>query len=232
MDKVAIITAGGSGMGAAAARRLADEGFKVAILSPSGKGEQLAAELGGFGVTGSNQSGDDLARLVDAVMARWGRIDALVNSAGHGPRGGILDLTDEDWHLGMETYLLGAVRPTRLVTPIMQVQKGGAIVNISTFAAFEPDPAFPTSAVFRAGLASFTKLFSDKYAADNIRMNNVLPGFIDSFPAKPEIEARIPLGRYGKVEEVAELIALLASARGAYITGQNIRIDGGITRSV
>ncbi|MCW0183206.1 MAG: SDR family oxidoreductase [Zavarzinia sp.] len=232
MDKVAIITAGGSGMGAAAVRRLADEGFKVAILSPSGKGEQLAAELGGLGVTGSNQSGDDLARLVDAVMARWGRVDALVNSAGHGPRGGILDLTDEDWQLGMETYLLGAVRPTRLVTPIMQAQKGGAIVNISTFAAFEPDPAFPTSAVFRAGLASFTKLFSDKYAADNIRMNNVLPGFIDSFPAKPEIEARIPLGRYGKVEEVAELIALLASARGAYITGQNIRIDGGITRSV
>lgn len=232
MDKVAIITAGGSGMGAAAARRLADEGFKVAILSPSGKGEQLAAELGGFGVTGSNQSGDDLARLVETVMARWGRIDALVNSAGHGPRGGILDLTDEDWHLGMDTYLLGAVRPTRLVTPIMQAQKGGAIVNISSFAAFEPDPAFPTSAVFRAGLASFTKLFSDKYAADNIRMNNVLPGFIDSFPAKPEIEARIPLGRYGKVEEVAELIALLAGARGAYITGQNIRIDGGITRSV
>ncbi|MFZ2871226.1 SDR family oxidoreductase [Zavarzinia sp.] len=232
MDKVAIITAGGSGMGAAAARRLAEEGFKVAILSPSGKGEQLAAELGGFGVTGSNQSGDDLARLVGTVMARWGRIDALVNSAGHGPRGGILDLTDEDWHLGMDTYLLGAVRPTRLVTPIMQAQKGGAIVNISSFAAFEPDPAFPTSAVFRAGLASFTKLFSDKYAADNIRMNNVLPGFIDSFPAKPEIEARIPLGRYGKVEEVAELIALLASARGAYITGQNIRIDGGVTRSV
>ncbi|MFA5119812.1 SDR family oxidoreductase [Zavarzinia sp.] len=232
MDKVAIVTAGGSGMGAAAARRLAEAGFRVAILSPSGKGETLAATLGGIGVTGSNQSADDLKRLVDLTMERWGRIDALVNSAGHGPRGPVLEISDEDWHAGMDTYLLSAIRPTRLVTPIMQAQKGGAIVNISSFAAFEPDPAFPTSAVFRAGLASFTKLFADRYAADNIRMNNVLPGFIDSFPEQPAIAARIPLGRYGKVSEVAELIALLAGPGGAYITGQNIRIDGGLTRSV
>lgn len=230
--KVAIITAGGSGMGAGAARKLAAEGFQVAILSSSGKGEALARELGGIGVTGSNQSNEDLKRLVDMTMDRWGRIDALINSAGHGPRAPLLDLTDEDWHQGMEVYFLNVVRPTRLVTPIMQQQKSGSIVNISTFAAFEPDPTFPTSGVFRAGLAAYTKLFADRYAADNIRMNNVLPGFIDSRPEKPEFKARIPMGRYGKVEEVAELIALLASDRGGYITGQNIRIDGGITRSV
>jgi NAD(P)-dependent dehydrogenase (short-subunit alcohol dehydrogenase family) len=231
-EKVAVITAGGSGMGAGAARRLAADGFQVAILSSSGKGEQLAAELGGIGVTGSNQANDDLRRLVDAATDRWGRIDALVNSAGHGPRAPILELTDEQWHLGMETYFLNVVRPTRLVTPIMQAQKGGAIVNISTFAVFEPDPVFPTSGVFRAGLAAFTKLFADKYAADNIRMNNVLPGFIDSLPENQEFRDRIPMGRYGTVDEVAELISLLASDRAAYITGQNIRIDGGITRSV
>ena len=230
--KVAIITAGGSGMGAGAARKLAADGFKVAILSSSGKGEALAAELGGIGVTGSNQSNDDFKRLVDLTMSKWGRVDALVNSAGHGPRAAILDLLDEDWHRGMDVYFLNVVRPTRLVTPIMQAQKSGAIVNISTFAAFEPDPVFPTSGVFRAGLAAFTKLFSDKYAADNIRMNNVLPGFIDSLPEKAEWRSRIPMGRYGKTEEVSELIALLASDRAAYITGQNIRIDGGITRSV
>jgi NAD(P)-dependent dehydrogenase (short-subunit alcohol dehydrogenase family) len=231
-ERVAMITAGGSGMGAAAARRLAADGFAVAILSSSGKGEALAEELGGVGVTGSNQSNDDLARLVDATMARFGRIDALVNSAGHGPRAPILELTDDDWHEGMNVYFLSAVRPARLVAPIMQAQGGGAIVNISTYSAFEPEQGFPTSGVFRAGLASFAKLFADRYAADRIRMNNVLPGFIDSFPESEEILARIPLGRYGKVEEVAELIALLASDRGAYITGQNIRIDGGITRSV
>lgn len=232
-QKVAIVTAGGSGMGADSARRLAEDGFKVAILSSSGKGEALAEQLGGIGVTGSNQSNEDLKTLVDRTMDAWGRVDVLVNSAGHGPRAPVLDLSDEDWHTGMDVYFLSAVRPARLVTPIMQAQKGGAIVNISTFAAFEPNPVFPTSGVFRAGLAAFTKLFSDAYAADNIRMNNVLPGFIDSLPEKEEFRSQIPLGRYGKsFAEIAAVVAFLASDGGAYITGQNLRVDGGITRSV
>lgn len=96
IQKVAIITAGGSGMGAASARRLAQDGFAVAILSSSGKGEALAKELGGIGVTGSNQSNDDLQKLVDQTLEKWGRIDVLVNSAGHGPRAPILEITDED----------------------------------------------------------------------------------------------------------------------------------------
>lgn len=232
VEKVAIITAGGSGMGAAAAKRLAEDGFKVAILSSSGKGEALAESLGGFGITGTNQSNDDLKRLVDETVARWGRIDVLVNSAGHGPRAEILELTDEEWHKGLDVYLMNVIRPTRLVTPIMQQQKSGAIINISTFAAFEPDPVFPTSGVFRSGLASFTKLFSDKYAAENIRMNNVLPGFIDSLPEKEAFRSRIPMGRYGRAEEIAATIAFLASDGAGYITGQNLRVDGGITRSV
>lgn len=230
--RVAIVTAAGSGMGAATAIELARGGFNVAILSSSGRGEALAQQLGGIGVTGSNQSGDDLKRLVDETVNQWGRVDVLVNSAGHGPRAPVLELTDEDWHKGLDTYLLNVVRPTRLITPIMQRQKTGVIINISTFAAFEPDPAFPTSGVFRAGLASFTKVYSDRYAADNIRMNNVLPGYVDSFPEKAELRERIPLKRYGKVEEIAATIAFLASDAAAYITGQNIRVDGGITRSV
>ena len=231
-EKVAIVTAGGSGMGAGAARKLAADGFRVAILSSSGKGEALAEELGGLGVTGSNQSNDDLKRLVDQTVEKWGRIDVLVNSAGHGPRAPILDLSDEDWHRGMEVYFLCVVRPTRLVTPVMQQQQSGVIINISTFAAFEPDPVFPTSGVFRAGLAAYTKLFADKYAAENIRMNNVLPGFIDSLPEKPEFRDRIPMQRYGKTQEIADVIAFLASDGAGYMTGQNLRVDGGITRSV
>lgn len=231
-EKVAVITAGGSGMGAAAARRLVQDGYRIAILSASGKGEALANELGGIGVTGSNQSNEDLKRLVDAVVNKWGRVDVLVNSAGHGPRAPVLELTDEDWHRGMDVYLLSAVRPTRLVTPTMLQQKAGVIINISTYATFEPDPAFPTSGVFRAGLAAFTKLFADKYAAYNVRMNNVLPGFIDTFPEKPEIRNRIPMRRYGKASEIADVIAFLASEGAGYITGQNIRVDGGVTRSV
>jgi len=232
VGKVAVITAGGSGMGAGAARKLAQDGYQVAILSSSGKGEALALELGGFGVTGSNQSNGDIQRLVDGTLERWGRIDVLVNSAGHGPRADLLDLADEDWHRGMEVYFLSAVRPIRLVTPAMVRQRSGSIVNVSTFATFEPHPVFPTSGVFRAGLAAFTKLFADRYAADGIRINNVLPGFIDSLPEKEEFRARIPMGRYGRVEEVAATIAFLASDAAGYITGQNLRVDGGITRSV
>lgn len=232
MTKVALITAGGSGMGADAARRLRADGFEVGILSSSGKGEALAEELGGVGVTGSNLVEADLKRLVDAAVQRWGRIDVLVNSAGHGPKGDILEMKDEDWHHGMEVYLMNVIRPTRLVTPVMQAGGGGAIINISTFAAFEPDPLFPTSGVFRAGLAAFAKLYADKHAGANIRMNNVLPGFIDSLPETEERRARIPMGRYGHVREVSSLISWLASEDGAYMTGQNLRVDGGLTRSV
>ena len=231
-ERVAVITAGGSGMGAGAAKKLSEIGYRVAILSSSGKGEALARDLGGIGITGSNQSNDDLRRLVDSTTDKWGRIDVLVNSAGHGPRAPVLELSDEDWHTGMDVYFLNVVRPTRLVTPVMLKQGSGVIINISTFAAFEPDPTFPTSGVFRAGLAAFTKLYADKYAANNIRMNNVLPGFIDSLAEKDEFRARIPMQRYGKTEEIAETIAFLASDGAAYITGQNIRVDGGITRSV
>ena len=230
--RTALITAGGSGMGADAARHLAELGYGVGILSSSGKGEALGKELGGVGVTGSNLDGDALQSLVDQAMEKWGRIDVLVNSAGHGPKGPILEISDDDWHKGMEVYLLNVIRPTRLVTPIMQAQGGGSIINISTFAAFEPDPLFPTSGIFRAGLASFAKLFADKYASDGLRMNNVLPGFIDSLPETEDRRARIPTGRYGKVREVSSLIAYLASEDAAYITGQNFRVDGGLTHAV
>jgi len=231
-DKVAVISAGGSGMGAAAAKRLAADGFKIAILSSSGKGEALAKELGGVGVTGSNQSNADLAKLVGQAIAKWGRIDVLVNSGGHGPRKPILEITDEDWVTGMNVYLMNVIRPTRLVTPHMVKQKSGAIINISTAWVFEPSAMFPTSAVFRAGVASYTKIFANTYAADNVRMNNVLPGWIDSLPATEERRQSVPMQRYGKSEEIAATIAFLASESATYITGQSIRVDGGVTHSV
>jgi len=231
--KVAIIMAGGSGMGAAAARRLSADGFHVGILSSSGKGEALAEELGGIGVTGSNQSEADMRRLVEAVTAKWGRVDALVNSAGHGPRAPLLEITDAQWRTGMDVYLMSAVRPTRLVAPIMAAQEtGGAIVNISTAWAFEPTAMFPTSAVFRAGLSAFTKLFADEYAAKKVRMNNVLPGWIESLPETEARRASVPMQRYGTAEEIAATIAFLVSDGAGYITGQNLRVDGGLMRAL
>ena len=230
--RVALLTAAGSGIGAAAAKKLAAEGWQVAILSSSGKGEALAQQLGGLGVTGNNREAADLQRLVDAALARWGRIDAVVNSAGHGPKGELLAISDDDWHLAMEFYLLNVVKIARLVAPVMQRQGGGAFVNVSTYATFEPEAAFPTSGVFRAGLAAFTKLFADAHAAHGVRMNNVLPGFIDSLPEKEERRAKIPMQRYGTTDEIARTVAFLVSEGGAYITGQNIRVDGGLTRHV
>ncbi|TBN16001.1 SDR family oxidoreductase [Agrobacterium cavarae] len=232
MDKVAVVTAGGSGMGAAVAKRFAQDGYKVAILSSSGKGEALAAELGGVGVTGSNQSNDDIQKLTDLTLGKFGRIDVLVNSAGHGPRAPILEITDEQWHTGLDVYLMNVIRPTRIIAPLMVAQKGGAIINISTAWAFEPSDMFPTSAVFRAGLAAYTKIFADTYAADNVRMNNVLPGWIDSLPATEQRREMVPMQRYGTSEEIAATVAFLASAGAGYITGQNLKVDGGLTRSV
>lgn len=230
--RVALLTAAGSGMGAAIASHLAGLGYRIAILSSSGKGEALAEELGGVGVTGSNRNVADLERVVAAAVDAFGGIDAVVNSAGHGPKGELLALTDADWQAGMEIYFLNVVRVCRRVTPLLIERGGGAIVNVSTYATFEPESSFPTSGAFRASLAAFTKLYADRYAAANIRINNILPGFIDSLPEQAEFRARIPMGRYGSVDEIAATAAFLLSDGAGYITGQNIRVDGGITRSV
>ena len=219
-------------MGAACARELAQRGWKLGLLSPSGSAETLATELGGLGFTGSVEKGADLERLVKTTADKFGRIDGVVVSLGGPPKGELLQISDEDWLRGAEMIVLSVVRLARLVTPIMQRHKSGSIVNISTFAAFEPDPAFPVSSTYRAGLGSFAKLYADRYAADGIRMNNILPGYIDSAPAKTEIVQRIPMRRYGRVQEIARTAAFLLSDDAGYITGQNLRVDGGLTRSV
>lgn len=232
MKKVAVLIAAGSGMGADAAKSLSKDGYKVAILSSSGKGEKLAKKLGGIGYTGSNLNPKDIKKFVNNVFTEWGRIDVLVNSAGHGPKGQILKISDGEWFTGMETYFLNVVRAVRMVTPIMKKQKNGSIINISTYAIFEPERSFPTSGVMRAGLSSFVKIYSDEYAKYNIRINNILPGFIESLKPKKEFLKRVPLKRVGKVSEISAVVNLLASDSGSYITGQNIKVDGGITRSI
>ena len=231
-EKVAIITAAGKGVGAAIAGELAAAGYQVSLLSNSGGALKLAQELGGIGMTGSVAEPSDLTKLVDSTMEKFGRIDAVVNNTGHPPKGDLLDISDADWHLGLDLLILNVVRMARLVTPIFVKQGGGAIVNISTFSAFEPELTFPVSSSLRSGLASFTKLYANRYAADGIRINNVLPGYMDNYPESAENLAKIPMNRYARVQEVAKTVRFLLSDDAGYITGQNIRVDGGITHSI
>jgi NAD(P)-dependent dehydrogenase (short-subunit alcohol dehydrogenase family) len=228
-EKVAVVTAAGSGMGAACARELAQRGYRVALMSPSGKAGDLATELGGFGLAGSVTEVGDLESLIGEAIDRYGRIDGVVNSTGHPPTGDILDLTDDEWHEALDLVLLNVVRIARFVTPTMVSLGGGAIVNISTF---EPSPAFPLSSSLRAALAGFAKLYSDRYAAEGIRMNNILPGYVENFEIDEQTLHSIPMQRRGSLAEIARTAAFLLSDDAGYITGQNIRVDGGITRSV
>lgn len=231
-SKVAIITAAGKGIGAACARELAERGYRVSLMSVSGGAVGLAEELGGIGLQGSVTEPADLRRLVNQTVTKYGRIDALVNNTGHPPKGELLELSDDDWHGALDLLLLNVVRLARLVTPLMQQQGGGAIVNISTFSAFEPSLKFPISSALRAGLSSFSKLYADRYAADGIRMNNVLPGYVESYEVSDEVAATIPLQRSGTMAEIGKTVAFLLSDDGGYITGQSLRMDGGITRAV
>lgn len=231
-EKVAIITAAGKGIGAAIARELAASDYQVSLLSSSGGALTLAQELGGIGMTGSVTAPEDLTRLVESTLARYGRIDAVVNNTGHPPKGELLNISDADWHFGLDLLVLNVVRMARLVTPVFLGQRGGATVNISTFAAFEPEAGFPVSSSLRSALAGFVKLYADRYAADGIRMNNVLPGYMDNYPESAANLAKIPMKRYAQVEEVAKTVRFLLSDDAGYITGQNIRVDGGITHSI
>jgi NAD(P)-dependent dehydrogenase (short-subunit alcohol dehydrogenase family) len=229
---VAIVTAASRGMGAASARALAGRGWRVSLMARGDDVEALARELGGIATRGDTSRDEDLARTVKHTLDAYGRIDGVVNNTGHATKGALLDIADADWHAGLDLLLLNVVRMARHATPAMRERRRGAFVNVSTFAAYEPDARFPVSSSLRAALGSFCKLYADAEAKHGIRMNNLLPGFIDTHGVSDAIRGTIPAARYGTADEIGATVAFLLSDDAAYITGQNLRVDGGLTRSV
>ena len=231
-NKVCVIIGGGSGMGAAVAREMKKRHYDLALMSPSKNCEILANELEGIAVKGKAENATDLQGLFNTTMEKYRRIDSLLIHVGGPPKGDLLEISDEDWVTANEMVLLPVIRMSKLVTPVMQSQGGGSIVNITTFSAFEPSLIFPTSSVYRVGVSSFTKLYSDRYGADNIRMNCLLPGFTDSLDLPQKFADMSVFKRLASAEEQARAAAFLLTEDSSYITGQSIRNDGGVTRSM
>ena len=229
-EKVCVIVGGGKGIGAAVAREMNKRHYRLALMSPSENCEKLANELDGIAVRGKAENVADTQALFDATMEKYGRIDSLLIHVGGPPKGDLLDIADEDWIKANEMVLLPVIRMSKLVTPIMKDQGGGSIVNITTFSAFEPSLTFPTSSVYRVGVSSFTKLYSDRYGSNNIRMNCLLPGFTDSLDLPQKFADMSTFKRLASAEEQAKAAAFLLSDESTYITGQSIRSDGGVTR--
>jgi 3-oxoacyl-[acyl-carrier protein] reductase len=248
-DKVAVVTGGTEGIGRATALRFAQEGASVAICARRQELlDKTAAELRKTGAQVLAVSADmsktaDIDRFIKAVIERFGRIDILVNNAGTSARGKFLEIEDKAWSADLELKVFGAIRCTRLAVPHMKKQGGGRIINITISSAKQPGAeSYPTSVSRAAGLA-LTKALSKEYAADNILVNTVCIGKIKSGQherryTKQRVSADdyyretakdIPLGRVGDADEVANVIAFLASNAASYVTGTSINLDGGMS---
>lgn len=230
--RTAIVMAAGKGIGEGIARHLASIGYKLLLVSNGDGAAKLAGELGCLSLKGSVAQKADIDAAVALALANWDRIDLVVNNTGHPARGELLDIADENWHAGLDLLLLNVARMAQAVTPQMQRQGGGAIVNISTYAAEQPGLNFPVSSCLRAALTAWVKLYTDAYGRFNIRMNNILPGSMENYPGSAERNAAIPLRRQGRMDELGRTVAFLASADAGYIAGQNIRVDGGLARGL
>jgi len=234
--KVAIVTAASRGIGASCARVLEQRGYEVAVMSRSNDIHALAAELElKVVVQGSVTVPADLERLVQMTFGRYGRIDAVVNNSGNPAVGALLEIPDDAWLDVFEMYLMSIIRMSRLVTPIMAAQGGGALVNISGSDGLEPDLRFPVASTMRASLSAYTKLFARQFAEKAIRMNCVAPNVV--FDHEPDnirdnLRRELPMHRPAQYREVADVVAFLLSSESSYVTGETIRIDGGQSRAL
>jgi 3-oxoacyl-[acyl-carrier protein] reductase len=255
--KVAIVAGASQGMGKAIAMGFAAEGAKVSICARGEEGlnkaaEQIRKATGGevMAAPADMVNYDDIRKLVDGTLKAFGRIDIAINNAGGPPFGVFENLTEEDWATAFNLSLMGTVRMTREVVPHMKKVGGGRIINITSYGVKEPIPGLILSNAFRTGVVGWAKTLSRELALDNILVNTVCPGRIDTErhhklnearakrmnkpleEIQKQTKAEVPMGRYGKAEEVADLVVFLGSDRASYITGTTLQVDGGLVRSV
>lgn len=254
-DRTAIVTGGSKGLGRAIAEELAGEGVNVAICARHEDELSAAAEeLRRSGRTIYAQAADvTVPEEVDDFVARaaeeLGGVDILVNNAGRAHPGTFGTLTDEDWRDDLDVKLFSMIRCSRAVLPHMRARAGGRIVNINAVYGRYPDPAFFATSVNRAACLSFTKTLALELAADNVLVNAVNIGFVvtpqwENIHRKraPDLpreeffrrmaEREVPLGRFGRPEEVAAVVAFLVSERATYVTGASVDVAGGMGRYV
>ena len=246
-NKVAVITGASAGLGKAIAISLAKEGVKVAISARNEKKlKSTAEEIEALTKTAVLPFAGDMTNkqhaisFIDQVIQQWGRIHMLINNVGQAKRGGITELNMDDWQKTIEVNLFSAILCSNLVIPYMRQQQWGRIINISALSGKEPAPALIASNTIKAGLINFSKSLSKELARDNILVNCVSPGLVESpqnerwFSEKEKEEAlaSIPLNRFGTPQEFADAVTFLCSQRAGYINGINLIIDGGSSHSV